>query len=50
MGNTITKCCEKLFSKPQNSFEKLSSLRKIEISEISKNNTIEKRIPLIEIK
>ena len=40
MGSTITKCCEKFFSsKKPDSFEKLSSIRQLEIKDINLTDT-----------
>ena len=52
MGSTITKCCEKFFSsKKPDSFEKLSSIRQLEIKDINLTETKnEKKIPLLELK
>ena len=52
MGSTITKCCEKFFSsKKPDSFEKLSSIRQLEIKDINLTDTKnEKKIPLLELK
>ena len=52
MGSTITKCCEKFFiSKNPDSFEKLSSIRQLEIKDINLTDTKnEKKIPLLELK
>ena len=52
MGSTITKCCEKFFSsKKPDSFEKLSSIRQLEIKDVNlKDTKNEKKIPLLELK